>query len=81
MNICNNNHVYLIGFLRGSNKGWNVFYHFIGAAPGSTDIGFMLQRMLKELKYVVSYLVIIKSYELYVIILPLLIDFNSPSPY
>ncbi|RDD44594.1 Telomerase protein component 1 [Trichoplax sp. H2] len=36
----------------GSNKGWNVFYHFIGAAPGSTDLGFMLQRMLKELKYV-----------------------------
>ncbi|EDV25204.1 uncharacterized protein TRIADDRAFT_25073 [Trichoplax adhaerens] len=35
-----------------SNKGWNVFYHFIGAAPGSTDLGFMLQRMLKELKYV-----------------------------
>ncbi|RDD44593.1 Telomerase protein component 1 [Trichoplax sp. H2] len=36
----------------GSNKGWNIFYHFIGAAPGSTDLGFMLQRMLKELKYV-----------------------------
>ncbi|RDD44551.1 Telomerase protein component 1 [Trichoplax sp. H2] len=36
----------------GSNKGWNVFYHFIGAAPGSTDLGFMLQRMLKEIKYV-----------------------------
>ncbi|EDV25203.1 uncharacterized protein TRIADDRAFT_25733 [Trichoplax adhaerens] len=36
------------------NKGWNVFYHFIGAAPGSTDLGFMLQRMLKEIKYIVS---------------------------
>lgn len=40
--------------IRGSNKGWNVFYHFIGAAPGSTDLGFMLQRMLKEIKFVVS---------------------------
>ena len=52
--LYNNVHFVHQNIIRGSNKGWNVFYHFIGAAPGSTDLGFMLQRMLKEVKYVVS---------------------------
>jgi hypothetical protein len=31
---------------------WRVFYHFVGAAPGSTDIGRLLQRLLRELNFV-----------------------------
>lgn len=29
---------------------WTVFYHFVGAAPGSTDLGHVLQRFLRELE-------------------------------
>ena len=28
----------------------NVFYHFVGATPGSTDAQLMLKRLLKEMK-------------------------------
>ncbi|EDO32895.1 predicted protein, partial [Nematostella vectensis] len=28
---------------------WKVFYHFVGATPGSTDLAFFLQRLTKEL--------------------------------
>ena len=33
---------------RGDKKGWHVFYHFVGAVPGSTDLKTMLSRLLKE---------------------------------
>ena len=38
-----------------SKKKWTVFYHFIGAAPGSTDIASLIQRFLKKLEYKVSF--------------------------
>ncbi|XP_019645560.1 PREDICTED: TPR repeat-containing protein DDB_G0287407-like isoform X1 [Branchiostoma belcheri] len=31
------------------DKGWHVFFHFVGATPGSTDLELMLKRLLKEL--------------------------------
>ncbi|XP_022107201.1 telomerase protein component 1-like isoform X2 [Acanthaster planci] len=34
----------------GGEKGWHVFYHFVGAIPGSTDVEKMLKRLLRELK-------------------------------
>ncbi|XP_071945133.1 TPR repeat-containing protein DDB_G0287407-like [Antedon mediterranea] len=34
----------------GGDAGWHVFYHFVGAIPGSTDQEMMLKRLLKELK-------------------------------
>ncbi|XP_038079413.1 telomerase protein component 1-like isoform X2 [Patiria miniata] len=34
----------------GGDKGWHIFYHFVGAIPGSTDIEKMLKRLLRELK-------------------------------
>jgi hypothetical protein len=33
----------------GSKTGWHVFYHFVGAVPGSTELLPMLQRLLKEI--------------------------------
>lgn len=32
------------------HKKWQVFYHFVGATPGSTDLAFFLQRLTKEVK-------------------------------
>ncbi|XP_057298336.1 TPR repeat-containing protein DDB_G0287407-like [Hydractinia symbiolongicarpus] len=29
---------------------WRVFFHFVGATPGSTDLAFFLQRLTKEVK-------------------------------
>ncbi|XP_071485074.1 telomerase protein component 1-like [Diadema antillarum] len=34
----------------GGDTGWHVFYHFVGAIPGSTDLELCLRRVLKELK-------------------------------
>ena len=34
---------------RGGDKGWHVFYHFVGAVPGSTELEQMLRRLLKEI--------------------------------
>jgi len=31
-------------------KRWRVFFHFVGATPGSTDLAFFLQRLTKEVK-------------------------------
>ncbi|XP_057298417.1 TPR repeat-containing protein DDB_G0287407-like isoform X1 [Hydractinia symbiolongicarpus] len=31
-------------------KKWRVFFHFVGATPGSTDLAFFLQRLTKEVK-------------------------------
>ena len=28
---------------------WKVYFHFVGATPGSTDLAFFLQRLTKEL--------------------------------
>ncbi|CAH1783140.1 unnamed protein product, partial [Owenia fusiformis] len=30
-------------------KGWHVFYHFVGAVPGSTELEKLLKRLLKEM--------------------------------
>ncbi|ELT92606.1 hypothetical protein CAPTEDRAFT_221726 [Capitella teleta] len=35
--------------LHPGNEGCTVFYHFVGALPGSTSLACMLHRMLKEL--------------------------------
>lgn len=32
----------------GGGKPWYVFYHFVGAVPGSTSLQTTLQRLLKE---------------------------------
>ncbi len=37
---------------RGGSTGWHVFYHFVGAVPGSTDMEVCLKRLLKELNQV-----------------------------
>nr|XP_054764277.1 telomerase protein component 1-like isoform X2 [Lytechinus pictus] len=34
----------------GGETGWHVFYHFVGAIPGSTSLELCLKRLLKELK-------------------------------
>nr|XP_047125336.1 TPR repeat-containing protein DDB_G0287407 [Hydra vulgaris]XP_047125337.1 TPR repeat-containing protein DDB_G0287407 [Hydra vulgaris] len=31
-------------------KKWKIFFHFVGATPGSTDLAFFLQRLTKEAK-------------------------------
>ncbi|XP_022087926.1 telomerase protein component 1-like [Acanthaster planci] len=36
----------------GGEHGWHVFYHFVGAVPGSTDLEKCLKRLLKELNQV-----------------------------
>ena len=28
---------------------WKVFFHFVGATPGSTDLAFFLQRLTREI--------------------------------
>ncbi|CAH1785090.1 unnamed protein product [Owenia fusiformis] len=33
----------------GGSKGWHVFYHFVGAVPGSTELEKLLKRLLKEM--------------------------------
>ena len=33
---------------RGSKNGWRVFYHFVGAVPGSTELRLLLHRILIE---------------------------------
>lgn len=37
-------------FLCSGFKQWRVFFHFVGATPGSTDLAFFLQRLTKEVK-------------------------------
>ena len=34
---------------RGGSKGWVVFYHFVGAVPGSTELEQLLKRLLLEM--------------------------------
>ncbi|XP_035690264.1 telomerase protein component 1-like [Branchiostoma floridae] len=36
----------------GGDTGWHVFYHFVGAIPGSTDLETVLKRLLRELDIV-----------------------------
>ncbi|XP_071952526.1 telomerase protein component 1-like [Antedon mediterranea] len=33
----------------GGSTGWHIFFHFVGAVPGSTDLEKALKRLLKEL--------------------------------
>ncbi len=33
----------------GDGRRWNVFYHFVGAVPGSTSLQTALQRLLREM--------------------------------
>ena len=44
--------VYLFSFFRGGKQGWHIFYHFVGAVPGSTDLEQCIKRLLKELNAV-----------------------------
>ncbi|KAK6179484.1 hypothetical protein SNE40_011834 [Patella caerulea] len=37
---------------RGEGKPWHVFYHFVGAVPGSTVLEPMLKRLLREMEVV-----------------------------
>ena len=51
--VCKNtifNYMYYILYCRGGGKPWHVFYHFVGAVPGSTELERMLKRLLRELK-------------------------------
>ncbi|GAB1609949.1 repeat-containing DDB_G0287407-like [Argonauta hians] len=32
-----------------SGKSWHIFYHFVGAVPGSTTVEVMLKRLLREM--------------------------------
>ena len=34
------------------SKNWLVFYHFVGAVPGSTELEALLKRLLVEMKVV-----------------------------
>ena len=43
---------YVICHCSGGNQGWHVYYHFVGAVPGSTDMEKCLKRLLKELNQV-----------------------------
>ena len=36
----------------GGRPGWHVFYHFVGAVPGSTELFTMLKRLLLEMAVV-----------------------------
>lgn len=33
----------------GGDKKWHIFYHFVGAIPGSTSLECMLKRLLREM--------------------------------
>ncbi|ESO94433.1 hypothetical protein LOTGIDRAFT_232289 [Lottia gigantea] len=37
---------------RSEGKPWHVFYHFVGAVPGSTSLEPMLKRLLREMEVV-----------------------------
>ena len=50
LNILNIPIVFIIS--SGGEKGWHVFYHFVGAVPGSTELEKLLKRLLKETEYV-----------------------------
>ena len=39
-------------FFRAGGKEWLVFYHFVGAVPGSTELEALLRRLLVEMKIV-----------------------------
>ena len=45
--LCNS-YCYNCLYDRSGGKGWHVFYHFVGAVPGSTELELMLRRLLKE---------------------------------
>jgi len=40
----------LLALCSGGQKGWHVFYHFVGAVPGSTELLGLLCRLLYEMK-------------------------------
>ena len=42
--------LFFVLFLCSGFKQWKVFFHFVGATPGSTDLAFFLQRLTKEVK-------------------------------
>ena len=35
-------------YCRGGYKGWTVFYHFVGAVPGSTSLEYTINRLLRH---------------------------------
>ena len=42
----------MLWWYSGGQKGWHVFYHFVGAVPGSTELLGLLCRLLYEMKSV-----------------------------
>ena len=34
---------------RSDGKSWHLFFHFVGAVPGSTSLEPMLKRLLREI--------------------------------
>ena len=36
-------------YCSGGSGGWRVFYHFVGAVPGSTELRILLHRILTEI--------------------------------
>jgi hypothetical protein len=47
----------ILWIYRAGKKGWKVFYHFVGAIPGSTELFRMLTRLLKETELVFMLLI------------------------
>ena len=41
---------YLIFFYSSDGSQWQLFYHFVGSVPGSTNLEQMLKQMLKQLE-------------------------------
>ena len=39
-------------FCSPGGKSWTLFYHFVGAIPGSCCLESMLKRLLKEAEFV-----------------------------
>jgi len=39
-------------FSRSDGKNWHVFFHFVGAVPGSTSLEPMLKRLLREMDFI-----------------------------
>ena len=50
--IGNNTVVMRCAVFSGGGTDWHVFYHFVGAVPGSTDLFSMLKRLLLEMEVV-----------------------------
>ena len=43
----------------GGTKGWHVFYHFVGAVPGSTELDKLLRRFLTDMQTLSKVIIIL----------------------